>query len=430
MGFVKEIAAGLRLKAPGQSNALPFPDPWGRGLFLPNQRHRINYQKVGDGLANSASFAVVQALGRAYAEPTIGEWEYIDGAWERLPESPVAELIANPNPYMEDDLLWLYSVAAISATGSAYIHKVRNLIGEVIQLWPLYPAYVKPHTPTDGSQFLDYWEYSVPSKPMVKLPPQDVIQLRWGVDRDDHRLGWSPLKNVLSEILQDDEAAAFSTSLLINLGVPGVVLSPRDPLDPGPTDTEAVAKSFSAKFTGGKRGEPFVMSKALRVDMVSFNPQQMDLTALRRVPEERISGALGWPAILAGLGVGLENATYSNVDGLREFATEQTLVPLWRLGGKQMTRQLLYDVEQDPKRQLRFDLTEVRALQKDEDATVNRLNVAIGGGWATVAEGRREIGLPIEDQHNVFLRGISTIPVGFDADPIEEIEEDDDAGAE
>jgi hypothetical protein len=155
----------------------------------------------------------------------------------------------------------------------------------------------------------------------------------------------------------------------------------------------------------------------------------MDLTMLRRLPEERVSAVLGWPAILAGLGAGL-TATSGRGESstLREFATEQRLIPMWKLSGKQWTRQLLYDDAYggvDVKRQLRFDLSEVRALQKDEDNMVKRMDTAIRGGWALVSEGRRAVGLPVEEQHEVFLRNISTMAVAADEDPTL----DDDDGA-
>jgi phage portal protein BeeE len=292
-------------------------------------------------------------------------------------------------------------------------------LGTVIELWPLYPAYVKPHTPKGGGLFIDHWKYAPPGIPEVHLPPEDVVQLRWLINPTDHRLGWSPLAQVLTELLTDDEAAQFSTALLTNMGIPGVIITSNDQFDPGPQGPakDAMLAEYKAKFSGNKRGEPwFVGGGVGEVKVVSFSPEQMDLTALRRLPEERISGVLGWPAILAGLGAGLERGTYANAEQLREFATEQTLVPLWRLGGKQLTRQVLREFETNESHALAFDLSEVRALQKDEDDTVKRLDTAIRGGWALVSEGRRAIGLPVEDEHEVFLRGVSTMAVGADED--------------
>jgi HK97 family phage portal protein len=425
MNPVKIFQTGLAAKAAG-INDLPFPNlPM---TWLPS-RQLLDTRKVGDGLTNSAAFAVVTSMGRAYAEPNIREYVRSEGQEETLDESATADLIAEPNPYMESDLLWVYAVAAIASSGAAYLHKVRNLAGKVIQLWPLYPAFISPHTPSDGSVFLDYWTYTVPGRAAVKIPADDIVQLRWLINRFDHRLGWAPLGQVLTELLQDDEASLFSTALLTNLGVPGVILTPADPSDPGPQGKalEAMKQDYRDKFGGTKRGEPLVIGGgSMKVSVVSFSPEQMDLTALRRLPEERISGALGWPAILAGLGAGLEHATYANVDGLREFSTESTLIPLWRLTAKQLTRQLLREAQPDTSHRLGFDLSEVRALSQDEDAMVKRLDTAIQGGWALVSEGRRSIGLPVEPEHEVFLRSVSQMAVGMNDDATEEFNAGDE----
>lgn len=420
MNPVREFLLGV--KAATASNPIMHP-AYGVGGWWANRggRKTVDLRKVGDGLSNSATYATVSSLGNAYAEPTIREYERVDSSWQIVEKSPVTELLADPNPHIEPDLMWAYEVAAIASTGAAYYHKRRDQLGQVYELWPLYPQFIRPETDEGSGDFISRWLYQAPGTMEIEVPVEDIIQRRWQINRTDHRIGWSALSEILIEIMQDQEASRFSTALLVNMGVPGVVLSPGDPDDPGPSDPSAVAREFKTKFSGEKVGEPFVASRSLKVDMISFNPEQMDLSALRRVPEERITAALGWPAILAGLGAGLDRATYSNAETLREFATEQRLIPLWRASGRQWTRQLLRDVPTygpvNTQRELRFDLTEVRALQKDEKEEVDKLDVAIQGGWATVAEGRRSLNLPVVPTHDVFLRTISKEAVGETDDP-------------
>lgn len=418
MNPVKEFMTGVAIKAAGV-NALPFPvQPGGLFRFLPNQKV-LNFRKVGDGLTNSAVSAVIRSMGRAYGEPTMREYERIDGQDHIVEKSGAADLIAKPNEHMEPEMIWLYAVASIATTGSGYLHKVRNLLGEPIELWPLYPEFVTPVTPQGGAEFLSGWKYTPPGSQQFTIPAEDMIQLRWELGRHDFRLGHAPLHDVLLEVLQDHEAAEFSTALLTNLGVPGVVISPKDPTE-RISDPKQVATDFQTKFTGTKRGEPFVGGGALNVETVSFSPKDMDLTALRRVPEERISAVLGWPAILAGLGAGLTSTSGRGESStLREDAIESTLIPLWKLAGRQLTRQLLNDrgfgvVETG--HTLQMDLTEVRALKKDEKDEVEKIDTAVQGGWATVGEARTIIGLPVEESHEIFLRNISTIPVGQSED--------------
>ena len=271
MNPVKEFMTGVALKAAGV-NDLPFPSqPQGLFHFSPNQKV-FNFRKVGNGLSNSAVSAVLTSMGRAYSEPTVREYERVDNKFEVVEDSEVTDLLANPNPFMDPEMFALYTVASIAVTGSAYIHKVRNALGEIVELWPLYPEFVVPVTPRDGSIFLAHWEYTPPGIRKIDIPADDLIQLRWGLNRKDFRLGHAPLQDVLIEVLQDHEAAEFSTALLTNLGVPGVILSPKDPADSGTGDPEAIAAESQSQLTGSKRRQPFLTNLSMTVELVSFPP--------------------------------------------------------------------------------------------------------------------------------------------------------------
>ena len=102
-----------------------------------------------------------------------------------------------------------------------------------------------------------------------------------------------------------------------------------------------IGQNIGQKFGGQNRGAPMVLSGAMNVEIVAFSPDQMKLAELRRIPEERVSAVLGVPAVLAGLGAGLDSATYSNTKELREFFTESKMVPLWSMVAQELTHQLL-----------------------------------------------------------------------------------------
>ena len=127
----------------------------------------------------------------------------------------------------------------------------------------------------------------------------------------------------LREIYGDESAGQMATALLANSGVPSVLITPKD--DYGLTETEAeqISRTYQQKVGGKNKGKPLILSGSMNVEKLAFSPKDLDIGALRRVPEERISAVLGVPAILAGLGAGLDRATYNNTSELREFFTEQ-----------------------------------------------------------------------------------------------------------
>lgn len=388
----------------------------------------VDTRGVGNGLGNSAVCACLIVKGRAVAEAPIRVFERVEGAEEEVSPHSIDALLARPNPYMTADLLWGYTVTACDAEGDSYWVKRRSAAGRVVELWPLLPSLVTPEDENgalarDGDQgkLIAYYEYAPDGIP-VRIETFDMVHLRQGLDPANHRQGLAPLKTVLREIVGDEEAGQFSASLVTNMGIPGIILSPDDPNDQGPTPEEAEVMSdvFQSKFAGRNRGRPYIPTGRMKPHVVSFSPEQMDFKNLRRVPEERISAVLGVPAILAGLGAGLDRATYSNAGELREFFTETTVTGLWKLFQQQLSIQLLPDFDTSPNRSLRFDTSDVRALQPDEDKAWSRVDAGVRGGWATVADARRAAGLEVEPQHEIFLRPLNTVEVPADGQPADE----------
>src|SRR6056300_1944436 len=378
---------------------------------------------LGDGLGNSAVVACLNVLATSFAEPQLKV--YIKNEQGKLEQKahPLEQLLQRPNEFISGSILSHYIVTSLSAHGDAFLMKVKDGQGKVVQLVPLMPSYVKVRGNT--RELITHYEYHAVQKgnglhqEYIKIPRENVVHIRQGMDPDDHRRGFSPLRSVMRELAGDEAAGQFAVALLHNMAVPGVILSPKDDTMGGPSreEAEAIAQSFKSKFAGANRGAPMIMTGAMDVDVVSFTPEQLNLTALRRLPEERVSSVLGVPAILAGLGAGLDAATYNNTAELREFFTEQRLVPLWKTVANELTHQLLIPDFGDTGQTCDYDIQNVRALQTDMDDLYKRVNMGVAGGWITIGEARKVVGLDVDENHNVYLRPMNMlqVPVGGEA---------------
>ena len=411
-------AVGARIKAAMRwsGRAGPF---W--QFLLP--RTKFNYGKeVGDGTGNSIVVACVNWIARTFPEaPVTVLDEGADGQLVRVPRHPFPRLIERPNPYYPGPLLWYATMVDRATSGNAYWLKVRSRepggmegLSKVVEYWWAPSWTMEPKWPDDGSVFISHYEYRPgPMLEPVKYDPRDVVHFRWGLDPENTRKGLSPLYSVLREIFTDDEAANFTASLMRNLGVPGLVISPESSA-PGarvsPENAEEIKQMAMQKFGGDKRGEPMVMTAPTKVQVLAFSPEQMELRNLRRVPEERVSAVLGVPAIVAGLGAGLDRATFDNVEKLVEFAIEQGIVPIQRIVAAELTIQALPDFDDNENRSVAFDLTNVRALQPDMDKVYERVDRAVRGGWGKVAEAKRAVGLPVGADDDVYLRPFTIVP--------------------
>lgn len=366
---------------------------------------RVNYeQEVGDGTASSTVAAVLNWVARTFPEAPPMLWEVDeDGQEQAVRGHELLRLLRKPNDFYTGLVLWMATVVDWMVDGNAYWLKVRDASGIVRQLWWVPHWMIEPKG--DESNFISYYEYTVDGK-RTPLAPSEVVHFRFGLDADDSRKGSSQLKSVLREVFTDDEAANFTASLLRNMGVPGLVVSPEKGTTLQEGDAEAMKAYVKEKFGGDKRGEAMVMTGPTQIAQFGFSPEQLLLRELRRIPEERVSAVTGIPAIVVGFGAGLERSTFTNMGEAREAAYEAGLIPMQRIMADDVLFQLLIDFEADVYGyRFGFDLTKVRVLQEDLYRLVQRHDLAIRGGWETVAEGRRAIGLPVDEiRDGVFLR--------------------------
>jgi len=366
---------------------------------------------------NSAALACLNVLGTAFSEPPLKVYLKNQEGDEYIDKHPAAILLENPNPNMTASLLNNYIVTSVAVSGDAFLLKLRNESGAVIQLIPLLPEMVEVKGNTE--QLITKYEYKQKGNTMTILP-EDMIHLRERIDPRNHRRGLAPLRSVMVEVLGDAAASQMGAALVKNTGVPSVVISPKNDLSMTSDEAENIAEVFGRRFGGENRGRPLVISGGeVDIKTLSFSPKDLEIGKLRYINEERISAVLGVPAILAGLGSGLERATYSNAKELREFFTEQKLIPMWNHFANEFTKQLLIqDFEDNTDYCFKYDLSDVRALSQDEDATMQRIVTGFNAGFVTVNEARQANQLSALDDGDYFIRNMMVAEVPVEGDDV------------
>jgi phage portal protein BeeE len=176
-----------------------------------------------------------------------------------------------------------------------------------------------------------------------------------------------------------------------------------------PDEAEIVKAEMEQRTGGDNRGRPLVIGGSVKVERLAFTPEEMDLRELRRLPEERISAVLGIPAIVAGLGAGLDRSTFANYAEAREAAWEDNIIPTQRVIAADLTTQLLRDFDDSPALRVRFDNSEIRVLQPDENARTTRVIQQLQSGAITIAEARRDLGKDAGPEHELYM-----VPTGYE----------------
>jgi HK97 family phage portal protein len=355
--------------------------------------------EAGDLAQNAIIMTCIQSIMRAFPEAPMKVMRTTSSGSEIVPNHKMAVLLKKPNEYFSGRLLWQATVYSLNLDGNAYWIKVRGGSGQVVELWYEPHFTIRCRWPSDGSEFISHYEVQR-GNAWYRVEKEDVVHFRFGINPSNIRVGISPLASALREVFTDNEAARYSATMLKNMGIPGVVIAPRD--EGIISDPEQVKNLFMQKFGGDRRGEPLVLTDAVTVEVLSFSPEQMNLVGLRRVPEERIPALLSWPAVVAGLGAGLDHSTYNNMDEARQQAYEQNIIPTQMVLSDDLGTQLLPDFGDPATDTVVFDLSQVRVLQDDQAKLYARLSQGYDSGWIKRSEARTATGWPVEPDDETY----------------------------
>jgi HK97 family phage portal protein len=347
---------------------------------------------------NSAVYACLKELASAFKEAPLRVSRHgADGTEDWVDGHPVMELLADPHPSLSQAEVNGWLAFTLHVNGNAYLRKIRDRAGEPVQLWPVSPLVMRPETTETDRQagvFISHYLYDDGRGRPEEVPVADILHFRLEIDDTDHRMGMSPLRRLLREIASDEAATLFQDAVLKNTGVTSLAVT----VPPGPVLTQEqadqVRERLQESLTGTNRGRVAVVANGGTVQQLGFSPQQLDLKAAHYVPETRIGAVTGVPPTLINLASGLEHSIYNNVRQGQEHFYEQTINPLWRDMAATFTKQLLWvDYPADKAVRFRYDTTNVRALQEDQDALFARYSVAVEKGWVTKDEARAAVGL-------------------------------------
>ena len=158
----------------------------------------FNLSGLGNGQSNSAVVACLQVLGVSFSEASLQIMATNnEGRKELVPNHALASLMRRPNPYMSGDVIQQYIINAMHVSGDAYLLKQKNEAGELVALYPLMPENVTPKGSKED--LILYYEYET-GEETFNLDRKEIVHFKLGLDPNNHKQGFSPLKSVLREI--------------------------------------------------------------------------------------------------------------------------------------------------------------------------------------------------------------------------------------
>lgn len=375
--------------------------------------------EVGSLDESSLVMAVVNWTGTQLPEaPPVVQKPGKDGALEPDWGNPVADLIRRPSPFFTWGNLCLPISLSWWVDGNIYLKKVRAVGNQVVELWYLPHFMVEPRWPGDGrapevptsgknkatNGFLSHYEYKVPGKTPELINVADMIHLKRGMNLADPRRGIGAFDSVIREIYGDNAVATFSATLMKNMGMVPYLLSPKEnDVSLGEPEAEAIKEKWLQRTTGANIGMPIVNAIPLEVTKLGFNPQELDLSKLRMIPESRIAAVTGIPAAMLQFMVGLENGTsFAAYREARQQGYESVIIPIQSDIAEQLSWQLVTEIDKTPGAKLIFDTSNVRVLQEDRDSLYKRAVDALRNGGTSRNQFMASLGKPPVDKEEIY----------------------------
>lgn len=351
---------------------------------------------------NSVIYAAIMYKVRAVAKAPLRAYTGERFAPELLPDNHwLQQLCRRPNPkqsYMQFSGL---NTVYLNLTGNAYILLDKPSPKKPpVAMYPLRPDRVEIIPSKDNPNDLVGYTYAPGGQRKDKIPilPEYMIHVKLPNPLDPLEgfgEGFSPVWPMALSGDVDNAVTRFLKRLfdsgVLNYGV----IETDQLLQP---DTIARLREEWVQMYGGvdEWGKPLVTDQGLKYRPLIPDFTALGMEAVDSRSESRMLAPFGVPAALIGLRLGLENATYSNIEELRRIFWEDTMTWEINLFGVDYSYHLAEQYESGV--WLAHDLSDVPALQRN----IPELAQAAHTLWS--------MGIPIN-------AAIAT--VGIDLEPVE-----------
>lgn len=344
---------------------------------------------------NEVAYACIDLWMKTISEAVIKVYDKKTG--EEIVGHEFTEFMEQPCPDISQADFWSAIEMYLKIAGYLSWEKDFSNVGDVLNVWPMLPQYCSfmrgqgrllatvRYQPYTGLPYLDIdrskcvvFSYVDPLYFALKpFSPTMVLADIIGVDNDMTKLVGNFLKNgafvsglLKTEQLIDENDAAFARE-----------------------------RWQEAHGGAANAGNVAVLGKDLEFQSTGNTFRDMVFDQVDARSEARICMTYGVKPILISAKVGMDRSTYSNYEQARKAWYEENVINEWKFLEVRVTRDLLRHFDPDPNHVARFDLSNIKALQEDRNASWKRSDEAYKARVITRDEARKEKGLdPMKDE--------------------------------
>lgn len=309
-------------------------------------------------------------------------------------EHALSTLLESPNPDMlMSEFLDLVSMY-LDTTGACLLVKNRDRAGRTAQLYPFSRDEFSVQ-PADGRL---YGKFQVRGMTGTDtLGPDDVIYLRAADPRNLYQV-LSPTDVALSHVNLGRAMITAIRSALRNSVKPGGIVTVEGQLSDESFQRmrQEIKQNYEGVYNTGatvlfEGGATFTEAKGGTLKEMALGPLQEDV-------ESGVCSAYGLHPVLVNAKVGVQatSGMSDSIEPLTRKYYDDVAVPRWSYAEDKLTIGLLRPVDPRPRRFIRFDTSDIRALQVDMTARVEEAAGAVGY-WTINEQRAHTLRPPLDD---------------------------------
>lgn len=420
MGLLEVL--GIRKQSSSKENLSLLP-PWKRYQFTPFDGMTDVVEKAYK--KNATVFACMWILQSMFPEPELWAWEREDRiSYKPIQGHAVRKLFSKPNQDMSEVEFLQFVITYAPLGGNVYVWKQRDKARRVKSLYPFHDGHITPirsantrdgfvayYVMDDGSneQTSPWGLERVDLLPGVAIPKSEIIHWKWMIDPLNPERGIGALEASAGDVLLANELRDYVYTFLKNDAKPPIIVTMAE----GDEFTEDKAKRLKEQWkesgSGANRGTPKFVPFGMTAQELSSTLRDMEFGELGDRPDANICMGFHINPVVVGAIVGLKNSTYSDFSEANKALALQTMTPLWRSFESELQQGLAGEIGFSADESIRFDRSQVAALQESEKEKEERIAGAFDSGGVTRAEYRRFLGLEVSEADDVYKESLATI---------------------
>lgn len=329
----------------------------------------------------------------------------------RLTDHPLAQTLNHPLPPEFKMTRYRLIEALVSDLGiyfNAYWLKLRRDDASTVGLLRIPPQFVRPVGGLVPSA------YKIETGDFRRtVDPDEIVHVR-GYNPENPIAGLSSLETLRRILAEEYASGQYREYFWKNSArIEGIILRPAESPDWSKLARSTFRTEFESLYTGDENsGRTAILEEGMTWQAMSFNPQESEYLAGRKLTREECARAYHIPLPMVGI---LDHATFSNIKEQHTNLYQDSLGPTLAMIEQDIELQLMPEFEDIEDVYVEFNIAE-KLAGSFEDQT-QALQSAVGRPWMTANEARATQNLPsLGGDANVLVTPLNVL-MGGQASP-------------